>query len=404
MKTQRHLYSALTLIVFGLLFCASASVKQISTTEKTYADTKKKSGTITVSYNLPVITPTADTKQTQTKGTVTVSCEIIPITVAMKDNVERKIADSDQPGYDVYEVSHVPSPVITPDRFKLNIKIKNNGDRILKVRETALLLQVDGVQYHIPEASLTDWYGGMIIKNGEFNYTINGPDFTNLANAKLIYLFINDVPTIMDEGGNIKKRENFEWYFECKQEQQSKQVETTYTYETSPIRKERCNSCSGAGSFSNTVTCSACSGRGIVYNSYSKANVKCYSCSGNGKVIQKTTCSNCSGAGELSYPLSKRPPVTSSVTYSGAVVEVVTIPTGAQVSVVNTKTGEYQYSGTANRTVNWYQTNQKQFPIIVEYNGKEVKVLPYNDKGKLIPKVVVNFTTGGTVEKGKRAY
>ena len=400
MKTKKTLYTVITLLLFAWMFWASKTSKQTTTTVKTYEEVNKKDvEPYDISYDLPIITPTKETKQTQRKGGVTITCEVIPFDVSINDNVKREIyyADPNMPGYDVFQVSHTPSPNVNPKNFLLNIKIKNNQERILKVRETALLLQVDGLTYHIPEASLTDWYAGMIIKNGEFNYKIQGPEFNSLVNAKLLYLFINDVPTIMDEGGNIKKRENFEWYFECKKESVQKQAQKTYSYETSPIETRQCEKCGGTGTDPTKYQCSTCKGTGQTKNIFDGKYYTCSTCKGSGIVHYK--CSNCSGQGILSFPKSMLPRETSSTSWTGWPVNVSTNPPGAVVKVVNTKTKSYYDAGTANCTVDWNTSNSTSYPIIVEYQGKSIKVLPYNGKGKQLTKVVVDFSSGQPVVK-----
>ncbi len=405
MKTLKNLSTALVFFVFALLFWASKSSKQATTsTENTYEETKKKeSEPFLLTYDLPIITPTAQTTQTQKKGGVTVTCEIVPFNISVKDKAEREVyyADPTQPGYDVFQTKHTPVAEFYPEHFKLNIKIKNNQERILKVRETALLMQIDGITYNVPEESLKDWYAGMIIKDGVFNYEISGPEFNSLINAKLVYLFINDVPTVMDEGGNIKKRENFEWFFVCKKQTVEKQEQITYSYETSLIESKRCDKCTGTGVDPQAYTCKTCGGSGKTKNIFDGKYYTCFNCTGSGIVHYK--CSDCKGAGTLSFPKSRLPKTVSSITWTDRPINVTTSPAGAVVKVVDTKTKEYISAGTSNCTVNWYTSNTTSYPIIIEYQGKTVKVLPFDDKGKELSKIVVNFLGAEpSVTKGQK--
>lgn len=405
MKTKRHLRFILTLLVIGILFWVSCTPRQLYKTFNSYEDVnKKESELLKLTYSLPTITPTNGSVQTQTKGGVTITCEVIPFNIEVENKIERKVfyADPNMPGYDVFQVAHKPSINVNPKNFQLNIKIKNNQERILKVRETALLVQIDGVTYHIPEASLTDWYAGMIIKKGEFNYRIQGPEYESIINAKLVYLFINDVPTVMDDGGNIKKRENFEWYFQCKNQTVTKDEVISYTYETSLIETKRCDKCNGTGTDPQAYKCSTCGGAGKKKNIYDGKIYTCYTCSGSGIVHIK--CPDCSGVGTFTFPKSNLPKITKSETWSGFSFNLSSIPSGAKIELVEPKTGEYY---TANQTtpctVNWYCKSNKECPIIVSLNGKEVKIKPYNEKGKQSSKVKVDFTKenpvviGGTI-------
>lgn len=401
MKTKNSL-TFLIVVIYATFFWASSTPSKLTQTLSTYEDVKKKEAEpYNLIYNLPTITPTNDTKQTQTKGGVTITCEIIPFSATIDEDIQQKVffADPTMPGYDVFEVTHTPKAKIRPDNFQLNIKIKNNQERILKVRETALLLQIDGITYHIPEASLTDWYAGMIIKNGEFNYIIQGPEFNSLKNAKLIYLFINDVPTIMDEGGNIKKRENFEWYFECKNAVESKQLIQRYTYETKLVESKQCPKCGGTGTDPQAYKCDRCQGKGTTVNMFDGKTYKCSKCSGSGIVHYE--CPDCSGIGTLYFPKSHNPKITASVTWSGQDVKITTIPAGASVKYVDYKTGAYRDAFFKTPTnIDWYCAYGRSCPIIVEHDGIEVKVLPYNSNGKVSSTIKIDFSNGTPIIKG----
>jgi len=402
---KKNILSLIALSIFAFMFWASSTPEKLTKTISSYEEvTKKETETVTLSYEIPVITPSAETKQTQTKGGVTITCEVIPYELTIKDEISQNpfFADPNMRGYDIFEVSHTPKPMVSPDDFELNIKIKNNQERILKVRETALLLQIDGITVHIPEASLVDWYAGMIIKNGEFNYKIKVPEYKNLLNAKLVYLFINDVPTIMDEGGNIKKRENFEWFFECKKKTERREGKKTYTYEPRLIESKQCNKCEGTGTDPQAYKCSSCNGNGVTKNIFDGKMYKCSTCDGTKIVHYK--CPDCSGEGTLRFPKSHLPGIASSVTWTGNPVLVKTIPAGAAVQVIDTQTGKYRSCYKSSPVaVDWYCTYGMSCPILVDFQGKTVKVLPYSSDGKEVREIIIDFTKGTpAVTKGTK--
>jgi hypothetical protein len=401
MKLTRPLYSVPTLIAFALII-GCVSVQQLRKTDVTYAETNKPPENITISYALPVIKATAKTTQMQTKGGVTITVEIVPFnaTLGVKQVKTIGYADPKKSGYDVYEVSNTPTYSVTPENIQFNIRIKNNEAVPLKLSDVGFALIVDGTQWSFPTGYLDDWNKGLILTGFDKTYTIKGPQLQGLYAAQVVYLFLNGVPTSYDEAGNVTKKNNFEWYFECKSEEVQKQEKKTYTYETSLIEKQRCAKCSGTGIDPTNYKCNYCNGTGQ-FKGYDGKIYTCDKCQGTGIVHIK--CQDCDGLGTISYPKSSTPPIASSITWSGAIIQVITNPPGAKVSVVNTKTKEYQSSGMSNVTVNWYSSDQKSYPIVVEYQGQTVKVLPYNDQGELIPKVVIDFL-GGTlaVTKGKK--
>lgn len=403
MKTKRNIYSALTLIVFALLYLGSASnVVKTSTTEKTYYETKKPNENIIVSYELPVIKPMTKTPQTQTKGSVTISIEIVPFTAVynVKQNKTVTYADATKPGYDNYEVVSIPEYKITPEAIQFIMKIRNsNADVPLHLSQVAFGLFIDGTQWDFPTEFSDTWQKGLVSYVAAKEYKIVGPQLAGLYSAQTIFFSLSGVPTSYDGAGNVTKKEKFEWYFDCKTETVKKEVQKTYTYETTPIYKEKCQKCSGTGTDPQPYKCSSCGGKGIVV--VNKKNYKCSSCGGSGVVHYK--CGNCSGIGVIAYPKSTEAPVKSSITWTGWKVEVITNPPGAKVSMVDTKTGEYKSVGMSNVEANWFSSDAKSYPIIIEYQGQMLKVLPYDDNGKEISKIVVDFLSGTpTVTEGKK--
>jgi len=397
---KNNIYSlVISLLFIGLLLASSSGKEMTSTTIKTYVEVnKKESEPYTLSYELPTITPTNGTIQTQKKGGVLITCEVIPFNVSELNKEKRDIfyADPKLPGYDIFQVKNTPIAVIQPESFIINIKIKNNQERILKIRETAMLMQIDGVTYNMPESDIKEWYAAMVIKNAEFSYRIKGPNIKNLNGAKLLYLFINDVPTEMDAAGNIKKRENFEWYFECKMQPIQKQTKITYTYPTAVIETSRCDICAGTGK-NPDQQCTVCKGAGKNKNRFDGKIHVCNNCRGTG--IKEKYCINCAGIGKLSFPKSKLPEERSSISWTGWKVNVVTNPPGAVVKVVNPTTRQYYEAGVSNSYINWNTSNSKSYPIIVEYQGKIIKVLPFNKKGKEISKIVIDFSGSQPIVK-----
>ncbi|MFH1528396.1 MAG: hypothetical protein ABIG69_17460 [Bacteroidota bacterium] len=399
---KKYLYSTITLIMFALLLWSCASVQKFSRTDKTYYETKKQDENITVSYRLPVIKPTAKTTQSQTKGGVIISAEIVPFKAIRDVKQDKSVtyADATQPGYDNYEVSNIPYYTVTPENIQFKIRIRNNEQVPLKLSEVGFAIIIDGTQWSFPTGYLDDWNKGLILTGFEKEYTINGPQFEGLYSAQVVYLFLNGVPISYNEAGSVTKKNNFEWYFECKAETVQKDEQKKYTYETAPIYKEKCQKCSGTGTDPQPYKCSYCDGKGSITRK-DKKTYKCSVCDGSGRVYIK--CDNCGGVGVISLPKSTEAPVKSSITWSGWKVNVISNPPGAKVSMVDTKSGEYKSVGMSNVEANWYSSDAKSYPIIIEYQGQTVKVLPYNPSGEEIPKIVVDFLSGApTVKEGKR--
>jgi len=400
MKKQTNNIFTLILMAFTICILSSASIKKFSVEDKIYADMRKKAENIVCTYNLPIIKLSGNTTQTQTKGGVIITTEIVPFSAIRNVNQDKTIADlypGIQPGYDAYEITNIPYFTIYPEYIQFKIRIRNNEQVPLKLGEVGFALIVDGTNWLIRNGN-----SDVILTGFEKEITINGPDLNRLYTSQVMYLLLNGVPTIYDEAGNVKKKENFEWYFDCKTEEVQKTDQKTYTYEVEPIYKEICDRCNGTGSVRTDKKCTFCSGTGsITYNS-GKTDV-CLFCHGAGNIYVK--CTNCNGQGMISYPKSKEPNGTVTVNWIGWQVKIITKPQGATVKIIDPKIKEYKNWQPSNTTVNWWSENSNStfnsnlYPIIVEYQGQIVKVLPYNNKGKELSKIVIDFSGGSPIVK-----
>lgn len=393
-------HSILKSILFGLLLVSCGSSKVISTTNTTYVKrVDKKPENISVSYMMPTVKPNVQTKQLQVKGGVTISCQVIPFVANRNLKTQRNAinSDPDKPGYDVFEISNTPEYNISPDQINFKVNVKNSTGKILKLRELGIILMVDNVQFSFPEHSLDEFQGGIILNGFDKDYLITGPKLNSLNNAKVIFFSLQDVPTSYDQAGNTTKKDTYEWYFESDLKNVIKEDQKTYSYETSLIESAQCPKCSGTGTDPQAYQCTTCKGTGVTKNIFDGKTYQCSTCKGTGVVHYK--CGNCSGRGILYYPKSPRPQIEKSETWTGAKVQIITAPAGAKISVVNTNTGEYENKGISNITVDWYSSNSKSYPIVIEYQGQTVKVLPYDATGKLISKVEIDFLSGTPIIK-----
>ena len=65
---MKNLFSLMTLVFFVFLFWASSTPEKISKTFNTYEDVKPKTDEpVTLTYDMPIIQPSSETKQTQIK-------------------------------------------------------------------------------------------------------------------------------------------------------------------------------------------------------------------------------------------------------------------------------------------------------------------------------------------------
>lgn len=417
MTTKKHIFSAITLAAFALLFWASAAQKpivRISSTDVLYEEVSRNTAPTPyeVTYEIPALKAVEQTKQDQVKGGVTVSCEVTPFEAVktMYEEKETVTADPNKPGYDIFKVGTKARYEVKPDEVWFNIRIKNNQDRILKLKDVAIVMLVDGVAYNIPDEAKQDWVGGMLVKGFEKTQRIRGPKISGLATDKIVYVSVNDVPTAYNAAGDVTKKENFEWYYQVAREKVKKQEVIEYSYQEVPVYKETCSKCGGSGKEPYKDQCHKCIGTGkLKYTDYKTGRSwidNCNECNGNGYIIVQVNCAICRGKGKIEYPKSPEPKVKSSVTWTGWEVTLITNPVGSTINIVDPKTGQYTYAGVSNKLIKWFSSNtssSETFPIILEYQGKKYKIMPYDAKGNPSAVVDVNFLgkEGVSVKGGK---
>ncbi|MEZ4942163.1 MAG: hypothetical protein R3D58_14895 [Saprospiraceae bacterium] len=416
MKTKNVL-SAFTTLVFAFLFFASVSqkpVQRIVNHQVVYEKPVRSTDPTPceTSYELPVLVAVEQTKQNQTKGGVTVSCEITPFEVVKLIDEEKELvtADPDKPGYDIYKVASKPrfkvqSAYDKSEHIWFNIRIKNNQDRILKLKDVAIIMLIDGVAFNIPEEAREEWIGGMLVKGFEKTQMIRGPKISGLITDKIVYFSINDVPTMYTPAGEVAKKENFEWYYQVTKQKITKQESIEYTFQESPVYKEICTRCSGDGKVFQEIQCDKCLGtKQLKYTDYQTGKSwigKCDKCSGTGTINIPVKCSTCVGAGNIAYPKSPKPKVSKKVDWTGWEVAIITQPSGLPVYIIDPSNGEYTYVGVSDGRINWFSSNtesSESYPIVLEYQGKKYKILPYDSKGNPSPTINAKFLKDGGVE------
>jgi hypothetical protein len=266
----------------------------------------------------------------------------------------------------------------------------------LKLVDVPIILIVDGTQTSIPDDALVGWKAALIVKGFEKEFSINGPTVSQLLESNVLYIAVHDVPILYDQAGNITRKDNFEWTFQIKKEEVSKNDKILYSYDKEPVEKKPCYSCNGTGASSvEVVKCYYCDPEGSGYvNDKNGKRVKCTTCNGTGKRTLKNKCYACDGSGIIEDNKSPKPPIQSEVIWTGWKVNVETNPPGANVSVVDINTGEYKNAGNSNIRVDWFSSSSKSFPIVVMHHGKQIKVLPFKQDGKESPKVYIDYTSG----------
>lgn len=399
---KRNLYSLATLLMFAFLFWASSTPEKLSKTLDTYEDVvKKESEPVTVSYKLPIIKPTGKTTQEQIKGSTSIAISIIPFEASRNIKSSKSVfyADPSKPGYDIFEVSNTPEYIVTPEVIRFKMKVSNSNEDVpLELSKITFALFIDGTVWDFPEKYEKTWEKGLVSSVSPKEFIIDGPQLAGLYSAKDIMLNLSGVPTDYDKGGYVTKKEKFVWYFNSSVQEVTKEEKISYTYETKLIESKRCDKCSGTGTDPQAYRCSNCKGTGTYVSLINGKTYECPDCSGKG--IVHHSCNDCGGRGTLSFPKSKRPAVTNSVVWNGLFVTIKTKPANTTIKIIDPETGQYKDEFSKYGYYYWYCTSGRSCPIIVEYDGKAIKILPYTSSGKESKTINVDFTKGTPVVTG----
>ncbi len=388
-------------VLFTLLAIGSAS--SVQTVHDPILPASKKSvltQPITLTLNVPNVKPAAETNQMQTLGGVTVSVEALPYSVERSTKKTERIVPTASRTLDLYETEEKPSCTVTPDRINFKVRIKNGQNRILKLNDVALIFLVDGTQVSIADKQ-TEWLEGqMLVPGSEREYIVYGPKISQLKEKAVVGFSLFDMPTKYDKAGNVESKENYHWYFIHQMEQVTKTDSVQFDYIEKPMHRESCSTCNGGGKLQETKSCWLCAGSGTTKNKEGKL-FKCSNCAATGKVTRSNDCHHCGGAGAFIRRKSELP---SPIGYlDGWVVNVTTKPTGASVFAYDPQTQRVASIGRSSCTVRWVSPEKQEVPIEITYQGKTVKVLPYDAKGKPSSSVNVDFSTGKPiVKKGKQ--
>lgn len=390
---MKHLLTVCAIILFTILFIASSSTTHYNYSAATYAEIDRPLVRDTsILIRSAKIIPLSETPQTQTKGGVSISCEVVPIITEKSITKSETYVNADpyKPEYDVKRIASIPSYILNPDVVTLKVTINNNQKRVLKLRDCAVVLIIDNIQFSLPQESITQWENTNVVSGFSSAIFLQGPNLNMLSNTKSINVFINDVPISYDKAGSPTEVENFEWFFSCSPTTEVLKDKIEFSYIETPVYSEQCPVCKGLGELEHTQTCTRCGGDGKYVNKYDGKTYSCTRCNQTGTEHIKETCYKCSGKGALSYPKSTLPPTSSETRYTGWDVNVVTTPPGAEVWVFRSNEGKYVKDGLSPITVPWVKSDINNYPIIVKANGIETKVLPYSSSGKTLTSIKID--------------
>lgn len=210
MRLQRSLLLFVFLIVF---FYACFE-------EATYVSTSIPM-TIDQTYVLPIFQPLEKTSLSQAKGGIRITITPVDYTVDKMKIIEEEEAEppliSIRPKYATkyVKVTEYYKLIYSPENVLFKLTINNTLSRVF--RGSGSVVQLNWCN-KIIDTKYDELSNLILPPGGIAEINIFGPpvsDWLNIRclNNNIIGIYIYDVITQIDQAGNIKEKQNFEWYF-----------------------------------------------------------------------------------------------------------------------------------------------------------------------------------------------
>jgi hypothetical protein len=205
----------------------ASNKKTISPAEPTVAN---------VDVATPSLAPSTETKTTQSKGGVQIAIDTDVYTAEVKPAY---IDTPFQPGFK--EIFHIgctgpgtqlayfirdskPQVALNHDHLVLHLHITNSLPRVFRGAGALIQFNIAGKTVHVNSNGYGDFLNAIIPPRSTQDIDIVGPELSIIPPQATIGVFIYDVVTKMDDAGNIREKQDFEWYYNWATQTTSKQV------------------------------------------------------------------------------------------------------------------------------------------------------------------------------------
>lgn len=203
-------------------------------------DTAQPTPTVaSVDLLTPSISPAPETQGTQAKGGITIS---IDTDVYRTEVVPEPVETQFQPGFkEIFHISctgplvpgghqdyfvrnYQPKVVTKPGHVVMHLHITNSLPRVFRGSGALVQFQVAGKTLHVDPSGYGDFLNAIIPPRSSQDIDIVGPAVADLPERANIGVFIYDVVTNMDQAGNIKEKQDYEWYYTWETQKHTSEV------------------------------------------------------------------------------------------------------------------------------------------------------------------------------------
>jgi hypothetical protein len=205
----------------------TGTVLGVATAEKKEKAPPPEPTVVTVDVTTPTIALTPESKASVTKGGVKISidtdlftsnAEIVPVESPFQPGFKEMfhipcVGTRTGNGMSYYITSFQPQTVVKPEHLVIHLHITNQLPRIFRGAGAVVQMNVQGKSIHLNPEGYGDFVNAIIPPRESQDFDIIGPLVSDLPPRATIGVFLYDVVTKMDDAGNIKEKQDFEWFY-----------------------------------------------------------------------------------------------------------------------------------------------------------------------------------------------
>lgn len=212
----------------ALVLLLSGTVLGTSLAEKKKDDTPPPQPTVvSVDVATPTIALSPESKADVTKGGIKISidtdlftakdavvAEEIPFQPGFKEMFHIPcVGQRSSNGLSYFIVAYKPQIVVKPEHLVLHLHITNQLPRVFRGAGAVVQMNIAGKSIHLNPEGYGEFINAIIPPRSSQDFDIIGPRISDLPPRATIGVFLYDVVTKMDDAGNIKEKQDFEWYY-----------------------------------------------------------------------------------------------------------------------------------------------------------------------------------------------
>ncbi len=171
---------------------------------------------------LPTLAPAQQTQATQVKGGIRITVTPLPYHLAPMDTImEQQVNPSfkeaftpHQQGNVLVQRTHTATVRAVPNQLAFSVRVSNTMSRVFRFAGVAVQFQAAGKTLTTDASGYGELANAIIAPRSEQEFTIYGPALSAIPSPTQVGVFFFDVVTDMDDAGNIKAKQNYEWYFD----------------------------------------------------------------------------------------------------------------------------------------------------------------------------------------------